>query len=220
MKLPKRIGPVSSSGDYLKGIINEIRTKHSIENPITSGIVIPTANGTEAGHLDNVVNWKGSWQSSPETYPWLQLTFPQSLISPTGYSIKGPYSGPHCYAVEWDVYGIKDGDENFSNKWVFLTHSKASDTSFCHKLMEYACCDDSIGTYNFDKHNSFWKFRHLRFVLTHSNDKHYNCVTKHYFATGGIDFYGSLFSGNIYQSIKRKHDNNLIVILMIFLTLS
>lgn len=170
MILPRKIGPIAPSGEYLKGIINELKTRHLIENPITSGIVIPSAENTEAGNLDNVVNWKGSWQSSPATYPWLQITFPQALINPTGYSIKGPYSGPHCYAVEWDVFGIKEGDENFSNKWIFLTHSKASDTSFCHKLTRYACCDDSVGTYNFDSYDKFWRFRHLRFVLTHSNE--------------------------------------------------
>ena len=109
MRIPDVIGPIEPSGDDLKGIIHKIKNEFNINNPIKSKIITAESSGDRENTADATILWdQVSWQSTPSDYPWLQITFPKSLIIPTAYSIRGvnAASGLRCFAKSWNVYGI------------------------------------------------------------------------------------------------------------------
>ena len=216
MRIPAIIGPIETSGDDLKGIIYEIKNKYHIANPIKSKIVVAKANGNTENTPDLTVLWdKNSWQSSSLDYPWLQISFPKSLIVPTAYSIRGVIgaSGGRCFATKWDVYGIYSDKENDNSTWIKLATNIYSETKFCNNFGISACRDLSVGTYDLKTINSSKGFRYVRFVLKESST-HYECVTNHYFATSGVDFYGTLYTFYNHCSYSRKQRNNIFFILL------
>ena len=76
-----------------------------------------------------------------------------------------------------------------------------------------ACKDFHVGTYNLESIKSTKGFKHIRFVLKESCSTA-DCINKHYFATSGVDFYGTLYTFNNHCSCSHTH------IINIFVTLS
>ena len=195
--LPKVIGPINPSGSDLKGIIYEIKEKYGITNPVKRKIVLANSSGNKENTHDAVILWdKKSWQSAPANNPWIQLDFPKGFIQPTAYSIRGvkPFD-QRCFAKTWDVFGIYNNDENNKTKWIKLASNKSSETNFCKNTVKNACFDFSVGTYNLESMKSSKGFRHIRFVLTETVENEF-CIgeNNHYFATSGIDIYGTLYT--------------------------
>ena len=216
MKIPDIVGPIEPSGDDLKGIIYEIKNKYHVVNPIKSKVIVAKTNGNNENTVDATVLWnKNSWQSSNLDFPWLQISFPKSLIVPTAYSIRGvnATSGGRCFAAKWDVYGIYSDKENDNSTWIKLATNSYSETLFCRDLIGGACKDFHVGTYNLGTIKSSKGFRHIRFVLNESC-AHSACKEKHYFATSGVDLYGTLYSFNSHCSYSIKQTNNIMFILL------
>ena len=220
MGLPKIIGPIYPSGSELKGIIYEIKQKYGITDPIKSNIVLASSNGNNENTHDVVVLWnKNSWQSKAAENPWVQLDFPKNYIRPTAYSMRGVKpNDQRCFATKWDVFGICEGDEKYSAKWIKLASNSSSETDFCKITIQNACFDIRVGTYNIGQIKSNKRFKHIRFVLTDTcNNPACVGTNNHNFATSGIDVYGTLYASSRPNSFRCSQKGSTIIAVLFIL---
>ena len=194
--IPSKLKVPLVTKSALNGIIYKLKNEFNV-NPIDDFYVVPTASSVNSGFdVKTIVSWDAAaFQTSPgseSNLPWIQLNFPRSYIFPTAYSIKGTYetNSEKMFASEWEVYGIKDGDENKEHNWQLLATNKSSETSFCRTLYNVCGCRDaSVGTYTLESKKTNKGFKRLRWKL-----KTPSCNNGYYFAASAIDVYGTLSS--------------------------
>ena len=182
----------SPQGNFLKGIIHYIKNGLGINDPIASNIVIPSAMGSALGDQKTLVLWDSDcFLATTNANSWVQLSFPGRYIFPSAYSLRG-VTGVWCYPLEWNVYGIKDGEENkTSDDWDLIGSSKTSESTYC-LTNSVTCNDTTVGTFKLKRMHSLIGYRHLRWMITKGS-----CSDIPRFATSGIDVYGTLSVLNI-----------------------
>ena len=187
--LPETIGPIKPSGDQLKGIFYELKTKYVV-NPISAKIV--SLNGTTTyGDINSVILWNGDWASEFES-DYIEISFPRHHLFPTNYTIKSP-SEEWNYPKKWIVYGYNNElDRNDKNKWIKLHEGISSETVFCGTGER--CDKQRTNTFPLSTVSKQTSFKYIRFVNVQPTENMH-------FVTAGIDFYGYL-SINDYISIK------------------
>ena len=188
--LPETIGPIKPTGDKLKGIFYELKTKY-VDNPISDNIV--SLNGTTSdGNINNVILWNGGWASSLYS-DYLEISFPRHYLFPTHYTIKSP-SQDWFYPKKWIVYGYNSElDRKDEDKWIKLHEGISSETIFCGTGSR--CDKQRINTFPLNIANKQkTSFKFIRFINVEPTENMH-------FVTAGIDFYGYL-SINDYISIK------------------
>ena len=196
MTLPSVIGPINSKGNPPDGLINEIKTKYSIANPITAGIVTPTASATQKGSVDTVILWDSfNWYTSIDSGSYLQLFFPKRYIFLSGYSLRGIADGFH-YQKKWRVEGFNIGEENDKDKWTLLARNTSTERSFCNNngCNNNGCQSTSIATYSIPQINK--AFQYIRWTYEEPSCSGYERI-----ATSGVELYGTLSS---VATISRK----------------
>ena len=132
MALPLTLS-AAPQGNTLNGIIYKIKNTYKIEDPIASKVVVPSSIGdsthpTYSDPLKAHVLWNTTYGSKRTKDSWVQLSFPGRTVYPVAYSFREPLSGGWCYAKAWDVYGIKEEDENKTKEsWNLLGSNKTSE---------------------------------------------------------------------------------------------
>ena len=185
MVIPSVIGPIDSGGNPPDGIINAIRNTYSISNPITEGIVVPTASSTQYGTVGNVVMWNSTLWSTPQmTNPYLQLEFPKRLLFITGYSLKGHAGNSYCYQKSWRVEGFNKGEEEYPSKWTLISQNTAAEKNFCGCSTK--CNSKAIVTYKTAQQSK--GFQYIRWTA----ESTYCSASSVRFLTAGIEVYGKL----------------------------
>ena len=191
--LPKVIGPIIDKNiDGRTGIINELISNYHVTDPIFSTIIIPQTSGTYGGSIKNIITWSDNYQSGP-TKPWVQLTFPGRRFIPIGYVIKSPNRNI-CYAKEWKVEGFNEDEEYDSTKWTLLALHNTSQSNYCNGAGG-TCGSNGVGHYSITPPPNCKGFKHIRWT----NTKSACTISGEYFATSGIDLFGSLISDYSYQ---------------------
>ena len=191
MKVTKIESPLVTKNE-LNGIIYMLKNSLKI-NPIKEKLVIPSSssNNNKASVL---VNWDSfSFSAGDKSLPWVQLSFPKGYIIPTAYSMRGSSNKGYTYSfpTSWDVYGIKEGDENDESKWKLLATNKSSESSYCNPTTPGGGCNStSVGTFTLQPMQATEQgFKHLRWRQKTSS---YDGAT--IFPISGIDVYGTLFT--------------------------
>ena len=196
MILPRTL-KVETEGNELKGIIYQLKTKYKIKNPIDKYIVLPTSNGGRNGDISTLVLWNSNgYGTTKVSGTYVQLTFPQSIIHPTAYSFKGPVSSSTmwwCYTKAWNIYGIREGDEDKDvNSWDLLGSNNTQETPYCHTPNSGGWCNDaSIGTYHLNVASNKM-YKHIRWIMTEGCSP--SSCNPSGFGLGGIDVYGTLIN--------------------------
>ena len=194
----------------LNGIIYKLKQK----NKISKKYIIPSASAiNQKFSAHRLITWDTYvFQTAAGTetdLPWIQLSFPRGFIYPTAYSMRGTYekAAARQFATSWYVFGIHEGDENDESKWDLLAMNLSSESTFCNRVWHNGNCNDTrVGTFDLKPLTSYKGYRSLRWRLkTPSNAGSY------YFATSGIDVYGTLYFDNIFSCICKRYHNNVYV---------
>ena len=143
MIIPRSI-KAKAEGNELKDIIYTLKTKYKVTNPIEENFVKPISIGGRQGNINTLVLWDSEgYGTTKVSGSYVQLSFPQSTIYPTAYSFKGPVSQSStwwCYTKAWNIYGIKEGDEDKDvNSWDLLGSNNTQEAPYCHTLNSGAC---------------------------------------------------------------------------------
>ena len=101
-----------------------------------------------------------------------------------------------CFAKTWNVYGIFEGDENNEEKWDLLGTNNTSESTYCTTTYNECCADNNIGTFTLKPMPSNKGYKHIRW---RSEVASCSSGTSHWFATSGIDVYGTLSSSPFKQ---------------------
>ena len=192
---------VESKGNYLSGIINEIKTKYNFSNPIKNGMIIPTSSKEELGDVGTVVLWNENvFRTRLEgDNIYVQLMFPNRYLFINAYSLRGIYDEEHYnrdYAKKWRVEGFNVGEEDDRRKWTLLAENTSSEGDYCGTGMY--CQSLNIATFTTKRINR--GFRYIRWTATASS----NPGSYLNFATSGIDVYGKLILETTYFSMMKK----------------
>jgi len=193
------------TGNYLNGIIYKLKNDLKID-PISKNYVEVLSMGTRTGNINSLIAWNGTFSTSFDSKSWFQLTFPERYVFPTHYSFKGPGDG-WCFALEWNVYGIYEGDQSNSNKWVLLASNNAYNSNFCSGHTDYTY-GSSVGLFSLTYTNSQTGFRAIRWITSKSST---SCSSP-CFTLGGLDIFGTLMEKKESRSIKCscQHEKNFI----------
>ena len=187
MKLPRILGPIEDKGeDKRAGIINEIAKKYH-GNIAFSSLVVPQVSAVYHGNVTAVVNWENEVQSGPSN-PWIQISFPNSKLNPTGYTLKGPVSLSKCFASKWKVEAFND-DESDPSLWDTVAINQNTESNYCNTNAN-VCSDPSVGHFIIPATNK--RYKHFRWSTVTSRCT-FNSV---FFVTGGIDLFGTLYTEN------------------------
>ena len=180
--------------NQLDGIISKL--KNSGISPIDDNYVVPSAKKDNQGSNKTLVLWDSLLYQAgngAKIDSWVQLSFPKGLIYPTAYSMRGSYGSSWwpCFAKTRNVYGIFEGDENNEEKWDLLGTNNTSESTYCNSASSYEyCADNNIGTFTLKPMPSNKGYKHIRW-----RSEVASCGGNfHYFATSGIDVYGTLSS--------------------------
>lgn len=200
MPLPGSIIVQKSKGNPPDGIINEIRTKYGISNPIDAGIVIPTASSTQAsyGSIETVVLWNSfGWDTNKESAPYLQICFPNRYVFASSYSIRG-INRIDYYQKAWSVHGFNANEESVESKWMKLAQHNANETNFCGGL-NY-CASTAVSSYSIKSLNK--GFQCIRWTGIESSEPSSNFR----FVASGVELYGALStsSNNWKQKLRSQ----------------
>ena len=196
MSLPASIKYASSNGSPPDGLINAIKTKYGIQNPISSGIIKLEASSTASGNIETVVLWNTDcWRTKSESGSYIQLQFSQRYVFLSGYSI-GEVSTGSYYSKTWRVQGFNPGEKNSPNKWSLLSRNTSAERNLCSCASN--CNGNAFRTYNVNQRNKGFQF--IRFTCEESSAGGTSCR----FATSGLELYGTLSSTNFHSSKKVK----------------
>jgi hypothetical protein len=189
----------------LNGIIYKLKNELKV-NPINDGYVIPSAIRDNVGTPSILVNWDSLiYQAGPGSatnLPWIQLSFPKGYIFPTAYSMRGVYetNTGRTFAIEWNVYGIFEGDENSENKWELLVTNNNTESTYCNTLYNSGYQDERVGTFTLPKIPTKG-YRHSRWREKTPNIAYY------YFVSSGLDIYGTYSSSPTLNSSPTQNIN-------------
>ena len=133
------------SKNALNGIIYKIKNELKLD-PIIENIIIPSSVNDIEGTCATLIYWNESLfdagNHTKYANPWFQLSFPQSYIFPTAFSMRG-VSGGYYFPFSWEVLGIPEDEENDENKWDLLATNNFEESTYCTtKGSSGASCDD------------------------------------------------------------------------------
>lgn len=179
--------------NMLNGIIYKLKNELMLD-PIDNNLIIPSSIRSSSGNPSRLVYWNSYIYSagagSPLDLPWVQLSFPRGFFFPTAYSMRGVYLNDtfgYYFATEWNVYGIEEGAENDESKWHLLATNNNTESIYCNIVNNIGGCTDiNVGTFTL-KNMSTNGYKHLRWRQKVS------CCDKYYFATSGLDIYGTFY---------------------------
>lgn len=186
--IPETFDVPLKTHNELNGIINRLRDFYKIN---TLDYVVPSSFYDRQGDKKTLVLWDSLlYQSGNDNISnaWFQLTFSKNYIYPSSYSMRGVYDGKGTYfcPTSWVVYGIYYGDEDKQDKWVELGVNNISESIYCNNMdSNGGCSDKNIGTFMLKRKNYKKGFKHMRWQLL-------TTIKYYYFATSGVDIYGSL----------------------------
>ena len=107
--------------------------------------------------------------------------------------MRGSSSG-YSFSKSWDVYGIRNGDENNKNNWKLLGQNDTTQSTYCKTISSTnsGCKDGRTGTFSLSTSYLTEGFKHLRWV-----GREFSPSDRLFFTTSGIDVYGTLVFSNI-----------------------
>ena len=188
MGIPGQI-TVEPNGNALNGIIYEIKSRYD-PNPITSGVIKPSSEGTDSSSetdiSNTIVEWeKSCWLSLTSSQkPFYQVYFPKRWIQITGYSLRG--CSKWAYPKKWKVYGFNEENKNDQSKWDELGDNvSTSSQPYCYTNSDTCTTNYAVGTFTTKKMNKFYQY--IRFVSTQSSQ-----TTYPRFVLSGLDVFGTL----------------------------
>ena len=195
--IPSVIGPISPSNPP-NGIIHTIRTNHGISNPVTEGIIKPTALNTDSGSINNVVLSSGDWATTQtlNPSPFFQLEFPNRFLFLSAYSMKGISNTGWCCQSKWRIEGFNKENEGDSSKWTLLGRNTSSEKNFCGDSSR--CSSNEISTYSVIVQSK--GFRYIRWTSEDSYCGSSYCR----FVASGMEVYGTLSTSSLVAKTRKK----------------
>lgn len=182
----------------LNGIIYKLKNEYKVD-PIASNIVVPSSVNDFHGTCKTLVYWNESVFDAGDhikySNPWFQLSFPNGLIFPTAYSMRG-VPGGYYFPSTWEVLGIPEGKENEESSWDLLATNSRSESTYCKTLSSDGTgCNDTINVGTFTLKQTSKGYKHLRWRLktVFSGNP--------FFPSSGVDVYGVLSTSlNIFKN--------------------
>lgn len=185
MHLPITV-PFSNTGEH-HGIINKLNKEYKIDL-LGEKYLSLSSSKDFTGTISSLVNHgTGYYQSQSDgSSTYIQISFLNGYIFPTGYTLKGSTS-VGFYSKSWYVYGIHDGDEKTEGRWETLGINDTSQSTYCNTLTSNGgCYDNRVGSYTLKPMKALLGYKHLRWKTKE------NCDIGNAFLTTGIDVYGTL----------------------------
>ena len=173
--------PFSNTGAH-HGIFNILTKKFKIDL-LAEKYVNLSLSTIYTGHLSALVNHGTDHcqSTSDGSSTYIQISFLKGYIYPTGYTLKGLVG--YCFARSWNVYGIKEGDEENKEKWVILGSNDNTQSTYCNIVASDGnCANADVGSFALKPLKYTRGFKHMRWTSTE----------KSCFLTTGLDIYGTL----------------------------
>lgn len=201
----------------LTGIIWKLKNEYNISNPISSRLVVPSSSLVTQGKLSTLVLWDRTYLQVMETnnVSWVQLSFPNSLIFPSAYSLRGVMKNdtvyPLCFSKAWNVFGILEKGK----KKELISSNSVNESQYCAQSSGN-CYDLLVGSFDINKNISDKGYTAIRWETTELG----GTCTKYFFSASAIDVYGVLVPRYSICSMKRLQGNGKsFTFIMILITL-